>query len=149
MPGWMERVAGPRARPRPGIRLPGWVRSLARGAASLLPGRGAESRGGPAAGEDVVSRAARGGAMGRVTEGRVPGPDGARLSSLAPGDVATVEGLADPGSREGRALAGMGVLPGASVEVLQRYPAWIVRIDHAELALDDALAGQVRVRRSA
>lgn len=68
------------------------------------------------------------------------------LTQLAPGRHARVAGLSDPGGPDARALAGLGVLPGAAIEVVQRYPAWILRIDHAEIALDDALAVQIRVR---
>lgn len=67
------------------------------------------------------------------------------LLELQPGERATVAGLEDPASAEGRALASLGVLPGVAVEVVQRYPAWIVRVDHAEIAFDDALAAGVRL----
>jgi Fe2+ transport system protein FeoA len=56
-----------------------------------------------------------------------------------------VAGLEDPRSSEGRALASLGVLPGVAVEVVQRYPAWVVRVDQAEIAFDDALAAGVRL----
>jgi len=68
------------------------------------------------------------------------------LADLRPGGEATVVGLADPSGGDARALAGLGLLPGAEVEVVQRYPAWILRVDRAEIAVDDDLARQVRVR---
>ena len=74
-----------------------------------------------------------------------PGTAGATLLDLEPGERATVAGLEDPRSSEGRALASLGVLPGVAVEVVQRYPAWVVRVDQAEIAFDDALAAGVRL----
>jgi len=70
------------------------------------------------------------------------------LTDLAPGQEGTVVSLDDPASLEGRALAGLGLLPGAAVRAVQRYPAWIVRVDYAEVALDDGLASRVRIERS-
>lgn len=117
-PAWMDRgEAGPRRGKRGGLRR-------------LLAGLGV-LRGSAAAGSEA---AARGG----------PGTAGTLLD-LEPGQRATVAGLAEPASPEGRALASLGVLPGVGVEVVQRYPAWIVRVDHAEIAFDDALAAGVRL----
>lgn len=90
---------------------------------------------------------ARLGRRSRPREGSTHSNDFAgTLAGLEPGAEATVEALADPAGPEGRALVELGLLPGAAIEVLQRYPAWIVRVDHAEIALDDALASRVHVR---
>jgi DtxR family Mn-dependent transcriptional regulator len=40
----------------------------------------------------------------------------------------------------------LGVLPGAELTLVQRYPAFVVRIGHAEFALDAELAGRIQVR---
>lgn len=117
-PAWIERRTG-RARPGKGRG------SLRR----LLSGLGI--RRGP---ENGTVRGVR-------TQPAAPGT----LLELGPGQRATVAGLEDPASAEGRALASLGVLPGVTVEVVQRYPAWIVRVDHAEIAFDDALAASVRL----
>jgi Fe2+ transport system protein FeoA len=101
--------------------VPRWLGGLRR-AAALTGGRGAARIGSGMEAEPVT------------------------LADLTLGQEATVVGLVEPGSADGRALAGLGVLPGATVAALQRYPAWIVRVDHAEIALDDALASQIRVR---
>jgi len=131
-PGWIARARGGRA----AAVLRRVRMALAEAFGRLGGGREAEPPGGSASGGIVLLR----------EDGPGVGP---RLSSLAPGARATVEALVDPASREGAALAGLGVLPGASLVVLQRYPAWVVRVDHAELALDDRLAAQVRVRTAA
>lgn len=84
---------------------------------------------------------------GRLARSEAPAPPAVGdLSELPPGGEATVVGLSDPSGVDARALAGLGLLPGAEVEVVQRYPAWILRVDHAEIAVDGELARQVRVR---
>jgi Fe2+ transport system protein FeoA len=73
--------------------------------------------------------------------------DSVRLSSLAEGQAARVTCLEDPGGGAGRKLAALGVLPGVAVTLVQRSPAFVFRIGHAEFAVDAELAGHVRVRR--
>lgn len=73
--------------------------------------------------------------------------DSVRLTALAEGDAGTVTCLEDPGSRASGRLAAMGVLPGAPLQLLQRSPAYVFRIGYAELAVDEALATHIRVRR--
>lgn len=74
--------------------------------------------------------------------------DSVRLTALREGECGTVTCLEDPGSRATGRLAALGVLPGAAVVLLLRTPAFVLRMGHAELALDEALAGRIRVRRA-
>jgi len=39
------------------------------------------------------------------------------------------------------------VLPGAELTLVQRWPAFVLRIGYAELAIDREIAGLIRVRR--
>ena len=39
----------------------------------------------------------------------------------------------------------LGVLPGVRLRVVQRSPAWVLRMGRTEIALDDALASRIRV----
>lgn len=55
--------------------------------------------------------------------------------------------LEDPAGAAATKLAAMGVVPGAEVELLQRFPAFVFRIGCAEFAVDEELAGLIRVRR--
>lgn len=73
--------------------------------------------------------------------------DSVRLTALREGDAGTITCLEDPGSRATARLAAMGVLPGAPLLLLQRFPAYVFRIGYAELAVDEALAARIRVRR--
>ncbi len=68
------------------------------------------------------------------------------LTTLSPGDEATVSCLEAEGSALSK-LAALGILPGARVRLVQRYPAFVFRLGFGEVAIDSALAGLVRVRR--
>lgn len=69
------------------------------------------------------------------------------LLALAPGDAATVACL-DGDPRNIAKLAALGILPGARLHLLQRYPAFVFRVGYGEVAMDEALASLVRVRRT-
>ncbi len=43
-------------------------------------------------------------------------------------------------------FAVLGLMPGATAQVLQRYPAPIIRVDETELALSTELLAKIRVR---
>jgi DtxR family transcriptional regulator, Mn-dependent transcriptional regulator len=73
--------------------------------------------------------------------------DSVCLTELAPGEAGSVTCLQDPGSAASCRLAAMGVLPGAELRIVQRYPARVFRIGHAQFAVDEAMARHVRVHR--
>jgi Fe2+ transport system protein FeoA len=70
-----------------------------------------------------------------------------QLTALLEGQGARVTCLEDPGGTAARTLAAIGVLPGVEVVLVQRSPAFVFRMGHAEFAVDAELAGHVRVRR--
>ncbi|GEM_PF-758774 len=70
------------------------------------------------------------------------------LRALREGERGRVADLAEPGSPVTGRLVAMGILPGAELELLQRFPAFVFRIGCAEFAVDAALAERIRVRRS-
>jgi DtxR family transcriptional regulator, Mn-dependent transcriptional regulator len=69
------------------------------------------------------------------------------LTELRPGESGSVSCLQSPASDAACRLAGMGVLPGVELRIMQRYPAVVFRIGHAEFAVDEPLARHVRVHR--
>jgi Fe2+ transport system protein FeoA len=69
------------------------------------------------------------------------------LTELVEGERATVSCLNEPETPAAGRLAAYGLLPGVAVTLVQRHPAWVVRIGHAVLAMDDSMAGHVRVLR--
>lgn len=73
--------------------------------------------------------------------------DSIRLAALGEGEGARVTCLEDPGGPAARKLAALGVLPGVEIVLVQRSPAFVFRLGHAEFAVDAELAGHIRVRR--
>jgi Fe2+ transport system protein FeoA len=67
------------------------------------------------------------------------------LTALRPGAEATVSCLEADGSAMAK-LAALGILPGARLRLLRRYPVYVFRIGYSEVAVDDTLAELVRVR---
>jgi DtxR family transcriptional regulator, Mn-dependent transcriptional regulator len=84
----------------------------------------------------------------------VPMPGGCRhvdchsvnLTALRPGAHGAVSCLEQPWSSEAAKLAGLGVLPGVRLHLVQRYPAYVIRLGRSEIAIDAALAARIRVR---
>jgi Fe2+ transport system protein FeoA len=69
------------------------------------------------------------------------------LLELGENETARVSCLVDPAAATAVRLASAGVLPGAEVTLVQRWPAFVLRIGYAELAMDRETAGLIRVRR--
>jgi Fe2+ transport system protein FeoA len=73
-------------------------------------------------------------------------PAGAPLTLVPEGSTVRVAGLDRPESPATAHLVALGVLPGAELTLVQRYPAFVVRMGNAEFALDRELAGRIQVR---
>jgi len=71
------------------------------------------------------------------------------LAALDVGARATVRRLASSSGGDLRRLLALGVLPGVELEVERRWPAVVVRMGYATVALDAALAEGVVVSRAA
>ena len=67
------------------------------------------------------------------------------VTTLKEGDVGVVSCLTDPDHPRAARLASLGILPGIPVKLVQRYPAYVLRVGFAEIALDEDLARLVRV----
>jgi Fe2+ transport system protein FeoA len=80
--------------------------------------------------------------------GGCPGVDchSIRLTGLRPGDRAAVSCLEEPWTGAAAKLAGLGVLPGVRLRLLQRYPGYVLQLGRTQIAIDAALAARVRVR---
>jgi DtxR family transcriptional regulator, Mn-dependent transcriptional regulator len=68
------------------------------------------------------------------------------LTRLQPGDGGSVSCLEEPWTGGAAKLAGLGVLPGVRLRLIQRYPAYVLQLGRTEIAMDEGLARQVRVR---
>jgi Fe2+ transport system protein FeoA len=73
--------------------------------------------------------------------------DAVRLIDLDVDATVRVSCLEDPAHPAAIRLASAGVLPGTAIRLIQRWPAYVVRIGFAELALDREAASHIRVRR--
>ena len=80
-----------------------------------------------------------------MTEPRVP--EDVPLTLLGEGVRARVVRLDEPGSQGTAHLVALGVLPGVELTLLQRYPAFVMRMGHTEFAVDDELARRIHVSR--
>jgi len=67
------------------------------------------------------------------------------VTEMGMGDAGIVSCLTDPGHPRAARLAALGVLPGVPLRLVQTYPAYVVKLGFAELALDNELARLVRV----
>lgn len=68
-----------------------------------------------------------------------------RLAGLAEGEGATIVRLAARNAGELRRLLALGLLPGVELAVERRWPAIVLRVGFATLALDAAMAEAVIV----
>ena len=67
------------------------------------------------------------------------------LTDWPEGVSVRVTGLSRVDSPSTAHLVALGVMPGTMLTLVQRYPAFVVRIGHAEFALDQELAGRIHV----
>ncbi|GMV03999.1 MAG: hypothetical protein AMXMBFR53_02810 [Gemmatimonadota bacterium] len=67
------------------------------------------------------------------------------VTTLETGAAGVVSCLTDPDHPRAARLASMGILPGVPVRLVQKYPAWVLRVGFAEIALDTEMAKLVRV----
>lgn len=69
------------------------------------------------------------------------------LARVEPGSVVRVVHLACRIPERLSKLSGFGLVPGATLEVRQRRPAWVVAIGETTLALDADIAAEIYVSR--
>lgn len=69
-----------------------------------------------------------------------------RLRDLAVGARARVVAIGGFSSRSAARLGGFCILPGAVIELLQRKPAFVVRVEETTVALESKLAGGIWVQ---
>lgn len=77
--------------------------------------------------------------------GGCPDCGSVRLTTLRRGGRGSVSCLEEPWTPEAAKLASLGILPGVRLRVVQRSPAWVLRMGRTEIALDTELASRIRV----
>jgi len=68
------------------------------------------------------------------------------LTELEPGESATVAYVGTRDNARLSYLTSLGVMTGRPLELVQRRPSWIVRIDESTVAFDEAIAREIFVR---
>ena len=74
-----------------------------------------------------------------------PSEKACRLSSMTPGSSGRVLRVVRENPDRADRLAALGVTPGATVRVLQRFPGVVFLCDHTELAVEPAVARSILV----
>lgn len=67
------------------------------------------------------------------------------VTDLDRGGAGIISCLTDPDHPRAARLAALGILPGTPVRLVQKYPAYVLRMGFAEIALDYDMAHLVRV----
>ena len=68
-----------------------------------------------------------------------------RLSGMDPGTHGRVARVTRENADRAERLGALGVTPGASITVLQRFPGVVFMCDHTELAVEPAVARAIVV----
>ena len=89
------------------------------------------------------------GRNGCIKEG-TPAPS---VRDMKSGEWALVRGVAshadaqEAGNRRRNMLAAFGLIAGSEVQLIQRHPAYVVRVGETELALDAEIAQEILIER--
>jgi Fe2+ transport system protein FeoA len=85
-------------------------------------------------------------AFRRISSQQNSQPSQARhLSDLRPGQSATVESIEECSPSRMEKLSVFGVAPGCQVTLVQRHPAFVVRVGFTELSFEREIAEQIRI----
>lgn len=68
-----------------------------------------------------------------------------KLSSMPPGSTGRVVRVVRENPDRADRLTALGVTPGATIRVLQRFPGVVFLCDHTELAVEPAVARSILV----
>lgn len=66
-----------------------------------------------------------------------------RLTQLRAGTTARITRIAHDTDGHWRKLAALGVMPGATVRLVQKFPTCVLQIGYSMIALDHQLASQI------
>ncbi len=90
-----------------------------------------------------------GGRIFRDRRGTIKGGPGAGISlaAMRPGESGRIVGVDSTDARLLQKLLAMAMLPGSEIRVDMTFPAFVVRVGHARVALDRSVAGKIRAER--
>ncbi len=70
------------------------------------------------------------------------------LTELKAGEVGEIAYLAVTDDKKMQKLMSMGVLPGSSMTLMQKFPSYIFKVGHSQFAVDDLLAREIHIRKT-
>jgi len=68
------------------------------------------------------------------------------LADLSPGQGGRIAYILSSQSNEVQKLVSIGILPGTSVQLIQRYPSYVFKVGNTQYAVDKEIASQIYVR---
>jgi|GEM_PF-6207350 Fe2+ transport system protein FeoA len=76
---------------------------------------------------------------------REPNPSPRTLADLAPGERAQISCVQCAHAASCERLMAYGLVQGQTILLVQKYPAFVLRVDETELALDELVARCIQV----
>lgn len=68
------------------------------------------------------------------------------LAQLGTGGRALVISVGSPSDHDRSKLAALGLMPGANLRLIQKFPSYVVSIGHTQIAFDKQTAADIRVQ---
>ncbi|MGB9597711.1 MAG: metal-dependent transcriptional regulator [Candidatus Poribacteria bacterium] len=68
------------------------------------------------------------------------------LADLSPGQGGRIAYVLSSQSNEVQKLVSIGILPGTSIQLIQRYPSYVFKVGNTQYAVDREIASQIYVR---
>ncbi len=68
-----------------------------------------------------------------------------RVHEMEPQSKGVIVALDTTDEQKARKLMALGILPGMPLTVIQRYPAWVLKVGNTQVALDDDCASCITV----
>lgn len=87
------------------------------------------------------------GSSGALAAGSFAGaiPGARSLAEMAPGQSGKILSLNTRDQNQLRKLMAMGILPGVSVRLIQKHPAYVFQVGNTQIAVDRQIAQSMRV----
>ncbi len=67
------------------------------------------------------------------------------LNQITKGTRGTIVSIYTDDERRLRKLLAMGIYPGAQIELLQRFPSFIISVGNTQIALDSDIAAEIKL----
>lgn len=82
----------------------------------------------------------------RVRRGQQPSDGVTPLAALRPGQSCQVISMSQQRAGALARLSAFGIVPGATIHLSQRHPAYVLKVHETEIAIDDSIARDIIVK---